>query len=118
MSLQHVTVELRQADTEAEVEFWALLGFERVEPPPPLNEIAVWVQRAGTQIHFLFTDEPIVPQGGHVAIVAEDFDATFAALTDAGFAPEEHPRPWGAARAFTRTPGGHLVEFMAQPPVR
>ena len=118
MSLQHVTVELREEDTAAEVEFWRLLGFERVEPPPPLNEIAVWVQRDGTQIHFLFTDEPIVPQGGHVAVVADDFDATFARLTDAGFAPEEHRRPWGAARAFTRTPGGHLVEFMAEPPVR
>ena len=26
MSLQHVTVELREADTAAEVDFWALLG--------------------------------------------------------------------------------------------
>ena len=99
MSLQHVTVELREEDTAAEVEFWRLLGFERVEPPPPLNEIAVWVQRDGTQIHFLFTEQPVVPQGGHVAIVAEDFPAAFAALTDAGFAPEEHRRPWIRARS-------------------
>ena len=118
MTLQHVTVELREADARAEVEFWKLLGFERVEPPPPLNEIAIWVQREGTQIHFLFTDEPVVPRGGHVAVVAEDFDATFAALADAGLDPEEHRRPWGAARAFVHTPGGHLVEFMAEPPVR
>jgi catechol 2,3-dioxygenase-like lactoylglutathione lyase family enzyme len=118
VSLQHVTVELREADTAAEVEFWALLGFERVEPPPPLNEIAVWVQRDGTQIHFLFTAQPLVPQRGHVAVVAEDFATTFGALTEAGFAPEEHRRHWGAARAFVRSPGGHLVEFMAEPPVR
>ena len=118
MSLQHVSVELREAGVPAELEFWALLGFERVEPPVPINEIAVWVQRDGTQIHFLFTEQPVVPQGGHVAIVAEDFPAAFAALTDAGFAPEEHRRPWGAARAFARTPGGHLVEFMEYPPVR
>ena len=52
-----------------------------------------------------------MPQGGHVAVVAEDFDATFAALADAGFAPEERTAPWGAARAFARTPAGHLVEF-------
>ena len=73
MSLQHVTLELREADTcRPRSTFWALLGFERVEPPPPLNEVAAWVQRDGTQIHFLFTDEPIVPQGGHVAVVADD----------------------------------------------
>ncbi len=50
--------------------------------------------------------------------MADDFDATFARLRDAGFEPDEHARPWGAARAFARTPGGHLVEFMAEPPVR
>ena len=51
-------------------------------------------------------------------MVAEDWDAAFARLRDAGFAPEEHRRPWGAARAFVRTPAGHLVEFMEHPPVR
>jgi catechol 2,3-dioxygenase-like lactoylglutathione lyase family enzyme len=118
VTLQHVSVELREDATDAEVAFWALLGFERVEPPPPINEIAVWVQRDGTQIHFLFTDEPVVPQGGHVAVVAEEWQATFDRLRDAGFAPEEHRRAWGAARAFVHTPGGHLVEFMEYPPVR
>ena len=118
MTLQHVSVELREDDVPAELGFWSLLGFERVEPPPPLNEIAVWVQREGTQIHFLFTEQPIVPQGGHVAVVAEDWDAAFARLRDAGFEPDEHARPWGAARAFVRTPGGHLVEFMEKAPVR
>jgi catechol 2,3-dioxygenase-like lactoylglutathione lyase family enzyme len=118
MSLQHVSVELPEAGVPAELEFWRLLGFERVEPPPPINEIAVWVQREGTQIHFLFTDEPVVPQGGHVAVVAEDWQAAFDRLRDAGFTPDEHRRPWGAARAFVRTPGGHLVEFMEYPPVR
>ena len=118
MTLQHVSVELREGDTPAEIEFWRLLGFERVEPPPPINEIAIWVQRGETQIHFLFTDEPVVPPGGHVAVVAEEWQATFDRLRDAGFSPEEHRRAWGAARAFVRTPAGHLVEFMEYPPVR
>jgi catechol 2,3-dioxygenase-like lactoylglutathione lyase family enzyme len=118
VTLQHVSVELREGDTPAEIEFWKLLGFERVEPPPPINEIAIWVQRGETQIHFLFTDEPVVPPGGHVAVVAEEWQATFDRLRDAGFSPEEHRRAWGAARAFVRTPAGHLVEFMEYPPVR
>jgi catechol 2,3-dioxygenase-like lactoylglutathione lyase family enzyme len=74
------------------------------------------VQRNGTQIHFLFTDQPTVPPGGHVAVVAEDWQATFDRLRDAGFAPEEHRRPWGAARAFVHTPAGHLVEVMEAAP--
>ena len=118
MTLQHVTLELREADVPAELAFWALLGFEQVEPPPPLNEKSAWAQRGETQIHLLYTDEPAVPEGGHVAVVTDDWDAAFAALRDAGFDPDEHARPWGAARAFARTPGGHLVEFMAAPPVR
>ena len=95
----------------------ALVRFESAEAAEQNSsrpEQTAWWE----EMSALFTDEPVVPQAGHVAVVAEEFDATFAALTDAGFAPEEHPRPWGAARAFTRTPGGHLVEFMAQPPVR
>jgi catechol 2,3-dioxygenase-like lactoylglutathione lyase family enzyme len=118
VTLQHVTLELREADVPAELAFWALLGFEPVDPPPPLGERSAWAQRGGTQIHLQFTDEPAVPRGGHAAVVAEDFDAVFAALRDAGHEPEEHERYWGAARAFARTPGGHLVEFMAAPPVR
>ena len=97
---------VREADVPAELEFWALLGFERVEPPPPINEIAVWVQREGTQIHFLFTDEPVVPQGGHVAVVAEDWQAAFDRLRDAGFAPEEHRAAVGSGAGVRPHPGG------------
>ena len=59
MSLQHVTVELPRGGMAAEREFWRLLGFERVEPPRPLDERSAWVQRNGTQIHFLFTEQPV-----------------------------------------------------------
>ena len=34
MTLQHVTLEIRPADIDAEVAFWALLGFEHVDTPP------------------------------------------------------------------------------------
>jgi catechol 2,3-dioxygenase-like lactoylglutathione lyase family enzyme len=116
VTLQHVSVEVRRETVPAELEFWALLGFGRVEPPGTLGEIAAWVQRGATQIHLLFSDDPVVPPGGHAAVVAEDFEGTVAALRAAGFDPEEHERHWGAARAFVHSPGGHLVELMAQPP--
>ena len=116
MTLQHVSVEVRRETVPAELEFWALLGFGQVEPPGTLGEIAAWVQRGATQIHLLFSDDPVVPPGGHAAVVAEDFERTVAALRAAGFDSEEHERHWGAARAFVHSPGGHRVELMAQPP--
>jgi catechol 2,3-dioxygenase-like lactoylglutathione lyase family enzyme len=116
VTLQHVSLEVRRETVPAELEFWALLGFGPVEPPGTLGEIAAWVQHGATQIHLLFSVAPVVPPGGHAAIVAEEFDATVAALRAAGFQPEEHERHWGAARAFVNSPAGHRVELMAEPP--
>ncbi len=116
MTLQHVSLELRRHAVPAELAFWSLLGFARVEPPPGLVERAAWVQRDGTQIHLLFADAPVVPPEGHCAVVAEDYEATLAALGDAGHRAEERARHWGAARAFVHSPAGHLVEVMAEPP--
>ena len=42
--IQHVAIEVREADVEACVRFWALLGFERVAAPPALAERSTWVQ--------------------------------------------------------------------------
>jgi catechol 2,3-dioxygenase-like lactoylglutathione lyase family enzyme len=116
VTLQHVSLEVRRDDVPAELRFWALLGFEEVAPPGTLGEIAAWAQRAGTQIHLLFADAPVVPPGGHAAVVVDDFDATVSALREAGFDPRERTRQWGAARAFVHSPAGHTVELMAEPP--
>ncbi len=111
--IHHVALEVREADVAACVRFWALLGFERVEPPAALADRATWVQAGGTQIHLLFADEPVVPEQGHVAVVAGDYDATFAALREAGFEPDERTQHWGSPRAFVTCPAGHRVELMA-----
>jgi catechol 2,3-dioxygenase-like lactoylglutathione lyase family enzyme len=114
--LQHVSVETRPADVEAEVAFWALLGFDRVDPPPSLAARATWLQSGTTQIHLLYTDAPVTPPRGHVAVVAPAFDATIALLEHAGHPTEERERHWGAARSYVRSPAGHRVEVMAAPP--
>ena len=116
MTLQHVSLEVRRDDVPAELRFWALLGFAAVEPPGTLGERSAWTQRGATQIHLVFADAPAVPTSGHTAVVAEDYAATLAALEEAGHRTEERARHWGAARAFVRTPAGHLVEVMAAPP--
>jgi catechol 2,3-dioxygenase-like lactoylglutathione lyase family enzyme len=115
--IHHVALPTRLQDVEAEVAFWALLGFSVVEPPASLRERATWVQAPdATQIHLLYTDEPVA-RGGHVAITAPAFEATITALEAAGHTPQPRTPHWGAARADVHTPSGHVVELMAAPPL-
>jgi catechol 2,3-dioxygenase-like lactoylglutathione lyase family enzyme len=114
--LQHVTLEVRAEQVEACVAFWALLGFERVTPPPLLRDRFTWVQREGTQIHLMPVEAPVVAAEGHVAVVAGDYEATLAALAAAGFATRPGVDAWNAPREFTRDPAGHRVEVMSAAP--
>jgi catechol 2,3-dioxygenase-like lactoylglutathione lyase family enzyme len=114
--IQHVALEVREQDVGACVRFWALLGFEQVDPPASLAARAAWLQAGGTQIHLLFAEAPVVAPEGHVAVVASDYDATLAALREAGFEPAPRTEHWGSPRAFVRSPAGHRVELMAFAP--
>jgi catechol 2,3-dioxygenase-like lactoylglutathione lyase family enzyme len=114
--IHHATLETRREDVEDAVAFWALLGFERVEAPGRLATIAAWVQRAGTQVHLLFHDDPVVPSRGHTAVIAEDYDAAVARLERAGFECRPSTQDWGSPRCVVIAPGGHRVEVMAFPP--
>jgi catechol 2,3-dioxygenase-like lactoylglutathione lyase family enzyme len=116
--LQHVSIETRPADVDACARFYELLGFRRVDPPPSLADRATWVERDGTQVHLMLADDPVVPPSGHHAVVVEDYEATLAALREAGFEPEPRDEHWGAPRSFVRDPAGHRVELMAAPPPR
>jgi catechol 2,3-dioxygenase-like lactoylglutathione lyase family enzyme len=114
--LQHVALETARADGPAAEAFWRLLGFQPVDPPPSLRDRAAWVQRDGTQIHLLWSDEPVAPPEGHAAVVVEDYDDTLERLRAAGHVVQPRREHWGAARAFVHAPGGHRVEVMAAPP--
>lgn len=114
--LQHVSIEVEPAQVEACTACWQLLGFNLVEAPEALGSHFTWLEREGTQVHLIHTESPSVPQIGHPAVVVDDFEATFAALEQAGHAPERHRELWGEPRAFVTMPGGHRVEFMAAPP--
>jgi catechol 2,3-dioxygenase-like lactoylglutathione lyase family enzyme len=116
--LQHVTIEVTSAQVDACVSFYELLGFAKVEPPESLAGRATWVERDGTQVHLMPVDEPVVPPSGHHAVLVRDYEATLAALRDAGFDPEARAEHWGAARSFVRNPAGHRVELMAGSPAR
>ena len=114
--LQHVSIEVPAGEVERAVEFWSLLGFDRVDSPEPLGGYVTWVERAGTQVHLIHTDAATVPQLGHAAVVVADFAATLERVAAAGHEVEESRDLWGARRAFAIAPGGHRVELMESPP--
>lgn len=114
--LQHVTLEVAPGDIERSLELWALLGFERVKPPPALAQNFTWVEHEGTQIHLERNESPTVPPHGHAAVIVADFDGTVARLRERGFEVAPGSQHWGAPRAKVLAPGGHRVEFMAAPP--
>lgn len=114
--LQHVSLEVRPDQVEECVAFWALLGFEQMEPPPLLRDRFTWVQRNGTQIHLMPFEDPVITRRGHAAIVVEDYEGTLAALADAGFATREGENAWDAPRSFVRDPAGNHVEIMSKAP--
>ena len=114
--IQHVALETARTDAAAAEEFWQLLGFDPVEPPETLRDHAAWLQKGATQVHLLWSDAPVIPPEGHVAVVADDYDATIARLREAGYLVDPRREHWGAPRAFVSAPGGHRVEVMAAPP--
>jgi catechol 2,3-dioxygenase-like lactoylglutathione lyase family enzyme len=115
--IHHVAIEVRPGDLRRMVELFELLGFAQVDPPPSLAEFT-WLERGGTQIHLLPSEQPTVPTAGHVAVIAPDFARTYERLEAAGFEVERRRDHWGAPRAKVAAPGGHTVELMESPPVR
>jgi catechol 2,3-dioxygenase-like lactoylglutathione lyase family enzyme len=114
--IQHVAVETRPADAPACAAFFRLLGFHDVDPPESLRPRAAWLQRGPTQVHLLFSDDPTIPPAGHLAVVVDEYEATLAALRDAGHSVDPRREHWGSPRAFVRDPAGHVVELMQFPP--
>jgi len=114
--LQHVSIEVPPEAVEPSVEFWAVLGFERIEEPEQLRGNVTWFERRGTHVHLIHTAAATVPQLGHCAVAVEDFDRALAGLAEASHEVTETRQLWGARRAFAVAPGGHRVELMEFPP--
>ncbi len=114
--LHHVSIEVHPDAAERVLEFLALIGFQRVDAPGEIAEYVDWVEREGTQVHLIRTPEPALQLLGHPAFVAPDYDATVAAVGEAGFEFEPSRELWGSKRGFATLPGGQKVELMAAPP--
>jgi hypothetical protein len=114
--LHHVGIEIAPNDVDRAVEFFSLLGFEEVAPPPALAAGFTWLERDGTQIHLMHEEHPTVAERGHLAVVVPEFEATLARLHAQGFETRPGREHWGAARAHAIAPGDHHVELIAAPP--
>lgn len=114
--IHHVALEVSPEHQEACIEFYGLLGFREVSPPASLGERAAWLEREGSQIHLLRSEQPTALPEGHAAVVVPDYEETLAALRAAGHEPDPRTAHWGSARAFVRDPAGHRVELMQFPP--
>ncbi len=114
--LHHVGIELQPGEVERAVEFFELVGFSRVEPPPALAQDFTWLEREGTQIHLMHEERPTVPDRGHLALVVPDFESALGRLREHGFETRPGREHWGAPRAHVVAPGGHRVELMAAAP--
>lgn len=114
--LHHVSLEIAPDEVERTVEFFGLLGFNRIPAPGSIASFVTWLESGTTQIHLIHTPEPTTPKLGHPAVVAGDFDAAMGRLRDAEFQVEEADELWGEPRSFAILPGGQRVEVMAAPP--
>lgn len=114
--IHHVSLEVQPADSDRVIEMFELLGFTQVPEPEVFQGNVKWLESDGTQIHLILSEAATVPMLGHVAVVAPEFDATDAALRQAGFEVEEHQQLWGARRHFVLGPQNLRTEFMEFPP--
>ena len=114
-TIHHATREVPPPELEACVEFYALLGFRRVQEPAGITGRAVWLQSGRTQIHLMPKPEA-APQSGHVAVIAPGYEETLERLRAGGHEVESRREHWGSPRAYVHDPAGNLVELMAWPP--
>lgn len=117
--IQHVSFEIRPDQLDACIEFYELIGFERVTAPQKLASYVAWLERNGDQFHLLQLPETSHMNAGHAAVpLGEDYAPAQTRLREAGHQVDDHEEYWGSPRSFTRDPAGNLIELMKFPPPR
>jgi lactoylglutathione lyase len=122
MALIHTCYRI--TDVERSVAFYGALGFEEVGRIPIGDEaINVFMNQPGDgdmprlELTYNFgVDSYEIGSGyGHIAITADDLDATLARLAEQGIEPEKPPysvREGGSLIAFVRDPDQYRVEII------
>jgi catechol 2,3-dioxygenase-like lactoylglutathione lyase family enzyme len=115
--IHHVSLEISSQEIDAATAFWAILGFRQTETPSGIGDRAVWLARGSAQVHLMLSEQPVVPPSAHLAItLGAAYEPICSALDRAGHTVQARAQHWGSPRAFVRSPGGHRVEIMRDPP--
>jgi len=123
MSLIHTCYRI--LDIDRSIAFYEALGFREVGRIPIRDEainVFMNIPGDGDMPRLELTcnigrEEPyeIGTGYGHIAITADDLDATLARLAEQGIEPEKPPysvREGGSRLAFVRDPDGYRVELI------
>ena len=112
----------RIGDIDRSVAFYRALGFEEIGRMPIRDEaINVFMGLPGDgarlELTYNFGVESYELGTGynHIAITADDLDATLAALGEQGIAPEKPPytvSEGGSRLCFVRDPDGYRIELI------
>ncbi len=112
----------RIADPEKSVPFYEALGFEELFRMPIGDEainVFMGLPGDGARLelthNFGVTEYEIGTGYGHIAISAENLDATLARLAERGIEPEKPPytvRDDGSRICFVRDPDGYRIELI------
>ena len=112
----------RITDPEQSVPFYEALGFEELFRAPIGDEainIFMGMPNDGARLelthNFGVTEYEIGTGYGHIAISADELDATLARLAEQGIEPEKPPytvREGGSRLCFIRDPDGYRVELI------
>ena len=117
----------RIGDIDRSVAFYETLGFEEMGRIPIRDEaVNVFMNLPGDGdmprlelTHNFGVDSYDLGTGyGHIAITADDLDATLERLMEQGIEPEKPPysvREGGSRLCFVRDPDGYRIELLEKP---
>lgn len=113
----------RITDIDRSVDFYSKLGFEEVRRMPIRDEainVFMGLPGDGARLELTYNFDQDGPYEigtgyGHIAITAEDLDATLERLAEIGIEPEKPPytvREGGSRLCFVRDPDGYRIELI------
>ena len=112
----------RIGDIDRSVAFYEALGFDEIGRIPIRDEainVFMGLPGDGPRLELTYNfgvDSYELGTGyNHIAISADDLDATLARLSEQGIAPEKPPytvRDGGARLCFVRDPDGYRIELI------
>jgi lactoylglutathione lyase len=113
----------RITDIDRSVDFYSKLGFEEIRRVPIREEainVFMGLPGDGARLELTYNHDQDGPYEigtgyGHIAITAEDLDATLERLAEIGIEPEKPPytvREGGSRLCFVRDPDGYRIELI------